>query len=313
MKKLEQVSCEGVTWINIEKPTREDIEALAQYYPFHRLDLEDCLSKIQLTKIDEYEDYLFIILHFPIIDDSTGMVRSSQVSIFLGKDYLVTIHQGDLKPLINNYRICKIDESRREKMVIKGSVYILYQIIDSLVDDIFPTLNKLMEELYQIEDKVFDEKVEAVREVTFLRRKIADLRRIIFPLRRVMKELTIKVQRFSRQDISNYFDDINDHIEKIWETLEECKETIEIYKDTDFILATEKTNKILALLTIVFTLSIPATVIATFYGMNIPLPGGIETGPWTFLGPYTTLIIITIISIIPALVMLVIFRRLGWI
>ncbi|MEM1525433.1 MAG: magnesium transporter CorA family protein [Nitrososphaerales archaeon] len=312
MVELEQISCKGITWINIEKPTREHITLLAQRYPFHRLDLEDCLSKIQLSKVDEYENYLFIILHFPILNES-GMIQSSQVSIFLGEDYLITIHQGDLKPLVEFFQSCKNEENRREKLINKGSAFLLYHIIDSLVDNIFPILDKLVGELNEVEDKVFDEKIEAVREVTLLRRKIADLRRITFPLRRVTKDLATKVQRFSNQDILNYFDDVNDHIEKVWDILEECKETIEIYKDTDFMLSTEKTNKILAILTIVFTLSIPATVIAAFYGMNIPLPGGIETGPWTFLGPYTTLIVIIIMAAIPALLMLIIFYRLGWI
>jgi len=83
--------------------------------------------------------------------------------------------------------------------------------------------------------------------------------------------------------------------------------------DTDYVLSTEVTNKILALLTIVFTLSIPATVVGTIYGMNIPLPGGIQTGSWTFLGPYTTLIVLLLIMIVPVVSMVWYFHRLGWI
>lgn len=131
-----------------------------------------------------------------------------------------------------------------------------------------------------------------MREVTLLRRKIADLRRIVFPMRRVLAELAREVNRFSNTDLTKYFSDIQDHVEKLWETLEACKETIEIYKDTHFMLSTEKSNKILAILTI------PYTVIGTIYGMNINLPGGIETGAWAFLGPYTTLIILLIVATI---------------
>ena len=115
---------------------------------------------------------------------------------------------------------------------------------------------------------------------SLLRREITTLRRIVFPLRRTVLDLTKDAQRFSKEDLTPYFRDVQDHIEKVYETLEEAKETVEIYKDTDFMLSTEKTNKILAVLTIVFTLSIPATVIGTFYGMNINIPGGIITGPW---------------------------------
>jgi magnesium transporter len=144
-----------------------------------------------------------------------------------------------------------------------------------------------------------------------LRREIADLRRTTFTLKSVTLELEKKALRFATHQFS--YKDVNERVQKVWEMLEEFKETIEIYKDTDFMLSTERSNKILAVLTIVFTLSIPATVVAAFYGMNINLPGGIETGPWLFLGPYTTLIILIVVSVIPAALMYWIFRRYGWI
>jgi magnesium transporter len=97
------------------------------------------------------------------------------------------------------------------------------------------------------------------------------------------------------EDLSEYYNDLMDHINKALEVLESSKETIEIYKDTDFMLNTEKSNQILSILTIVFTFSIPVAVIGTFYGMNINLPGGIETGLWTFFGTYATLIVVLII------------------
>jgi magnesium transporter len=96
------------------------------------------------------------------------------------------------------------------------------------------------------------------------------------------------------------------------ETLDGSKETIEIFKDTDHMLSVEKANKILAVLTILFTLSIPASVFAAFYGMNVNLPGGKETGPATFLGEYTSFIIMIIVSIIPVAAMTYWFKRKGW-
>jgi len=100
---------------------------------------------------------------------------------------------------------------------------------------------------------------------------------------------------------------------RLWSNLDECQESIEIYKDTDFLLSQERTNRILSLLTIVFTISIPATVIGAFYGMNIHLPGGIEAGAWTTWGTYTTFIIIVLVSLIPGIVMFWLFRRWRWI
>jgi magnesium transporter len=120
------------------------------------------------------------------------------------------------------------------------------------------------------------------------------------------------IPKFAEEDLTPYFADVEDHIEKIFEELEESKEIVDIYKDTDFMLSTEKSNKILAILTIIFTLSIPTSTIATFYGMNINLPGSIAH-PWTFLGEYTTMMLILLASIISGLYMLWYFSHLGWI
>ncbi|MGH9978502.1 MAG: CorA family divalent cation transporter [Nitrososphaeraceae archaeon] len=150
------------------------------------------------------------------------------------------------------------------------------------------------------------------KEISILRNEIKLLRWIVFPLKRIMAYLTNTIQKFSEEDLTLYYEDEKDHIDEIIEVLGESKETIEIYKDTDFMLSTEKTNKILAVLTIIFTLSIPAALVGAFYGMNITLPGGIETGSWNFFGLYTTLIVLILISIVPALVMLWYFRKLGW-
>ncbi len=310
-RRLETISSNGVLWTNIQKPTYSDMTVLGQKYPFHRLNLEDCLSKIQIPKIDRYQDHTFVILHFPTPDKEKGFLFS-QLAIFIGTDYLVTIHHGDLKPLEELFAMCKIDERQRQVIMGKSAGYLLYKIIDTLVDDLLHILMKVVGNIDDIEDSVFDERISIPRQISLLRREITTLRRIVIPLRRTVVDLSKDVQRFSREDLAVYFKDVQDHIEKVYEALEEAKETVEIYKDTDFMLSNEKTNKILAVLTIVFTLSIPATVIGTFYGMNINLPGGTEIGPWNQLGIYTTLIFVLAASSVSALFMVLYFRRLGW-
>jgi magnesium transporter len=310
-RRLETISSNGVLWTNIQKPTYSDMTVLGQKYPFHRLNLEDCLSKIQIPKIDRYQDHTFVILHFPTPDKEKGFLFS-QLAIFIGTDYLVTIHHGDLKPLEELFAMCKIDQRQRQVIMGKSAGYLLHKIIDTLVDDLLHILMKVVGNIDDIEDSVFDERVSIPRQISLLRREITTLRRIVIPLRRTVVDLSKDVQRFSREDLAVYFKDVQDHIEKVYEALEEAKETVEIYKDTDFMLSNEKTNKILAVLTIVFTLSIPATVIGTFYGMNINLPGGTEIGPWDQLGIYTTLIFVLATSSVSALFMVLYFRRLGW-
>ena len=310
-RRLETISSNGVQWINLQKPSFADMSTLGQKYPFQRLNLEDSLSKIQIPKIDRYADHIFIILHFPTPDKEKGFLFS-QLAVFMGADYLVTIHQGDLKSLDELFNMCKSDEKQQQMIMGKSSGYLLHKIIDTLVDDLLHILMKVVGNIDDIEDSVFDERISIPRQISLLRREITTLRRIVIPLRRTVIDISKDVQRFSKEDMSLYFKDVLDHIEKVYEALEEAKETVEIYKDTDYMLSQEKTNKILAVLTILFTLSIPATVIAGFYGMNVNIPGGIATGPWEQLGPYTTLIFVLVISSISALLMVFYFRRLGW-
>lgn len=309
--RLQSISNNGVLWINVQKPTNEDMSILGQKYPFHKLNLEDCVSKLQIPKIDRYEDHIFVILHFPTPDKEKGFLFS-QLAIFISSEYLVTIHHGDMKPLEELFNNCKNDERQRQMIMGKSTGYLLHKIIDLLVDDLLHILMKVVGNIDDIEDSVFDERISIPRQISLLRREITTLRRIVIPLRRTLVDLTKDVQRFSKEDLALYFRDVQDHIEKIFEALEEAKETVEIYKDTDFMLSQEKTNKILAVLTIVFTLSIPATVIGTFYGMNVNIPGGIETGIWDQLGPYTTLMFVLAMSAASAVFMVLYFRRLGW-
>lgn len=327
--KLDSVENEGLTWINIERPTRDTMEKIlvSRGYHFHELDIDDCLSKIQIPKIDKHTNYLFVVLHFPSspIHDSvnskkksrkgsTTTLHFSQLSIFAGRNFLVTVHQGDLQPLNDLFQQCKKgNSSQKEELIGKTSGYLLHTVIDVLVDDLFHMLMKIVGNLEDIEDAVFDDKVGVVKEISILRREITILRRIVYPLRRIVSDITHDIQKFSDQNLTEYFNDVEDHINKVLEVLETSRETIEIYKDTDFMLSSEKTNQILAILTIVFSLSIPATIIGTFYGMNINLPGGLETESWNFMGRYTTLIVVLIISAASVLLMYWSFLRVGWV
>ena len=314
-KKLgfESIANKSLTWVDIQKPTHEKMKVLEESYLFHELDIEDCLSKIQIPKIDRHEDYIFILVHFPTISKKDSFPRSTQLAIFAGSDYLVTVHQGELRALTEMFQICKVNEKQRDSFMGTSSGYLLHSIIDLLVDDLLHILLKLKGNLDDIEDVVFDDKHAAPKEIALLRREITTLRRIVIPLKRTVLDFSKDIQKFSEEDLTLYFDNVKDHVDKVIEVLDESKETIEIFKDTDFMLSTEKSNKILAVLTILFTLSIPVTVVAAIYGMNVDLPGGIETGPATFFGPFTSLAILIIAATLPAGIMIWYFKRQGWI
>ncbi|PIN82552.1 MAG: magnesium transporter, partial [Nitrosopumilales archaeon CG11_big_fil_rev_8_21_14_0_20_33_24] len=294
---------------------RSDIEKLAETYHLNTLNIEDCMTKSELPKLDSYNEHFFVILHFPSLLRQPGISRNSQLSIFIGRDFLITVHQGDLKPLVDLVNICKnnLDQHRKERIFGKSAEYLLHEIIDILVDELLHTSRKVIANLDDLEDEVFDEKISVARSIALLRREINVMRRIANPLKKFVLEIAKNIKKFSEEDdLSLYFDDVIDHIDKVIETLEESRETMEIYKDTDFMLSTEKTNKVLAALTIIFTFAIPGTVIGTFYGMNINLPGGIDD-KLLFLGPYTSFILIILASTIPVALMFIYFKKLGWV
>jgi magnesium transporter len=307
-----EIKNNGFIWIEIAKPTRDEMKKLAGRFPFHELNLEDCLSKIQIPKIDRYEDHVFVILNFPTLEKER-IPRSGQLAAFIGLGYLVTVHHGELKPIAEIFQQCTQSDKARQELMGRSAGYLFHSIIDALTDDLLNLVRKIVGNIEDIEDVVFDEHANAAGEISYIRRQITVLRRIAIPLKRTLSEITAKdIRRFSEEDLTLYFDDVSDHIDKVIDTLEESKETIEIYKDTDYLHGTDRSNKILAILTIVFTLSIPVTIMSSLYGMNVDIPV-IEDESLKFLGRYTTFIVIVIGSSAGAAAMALYFHKIKWI
>jgi magnesium transporter len=299
----------GITWMDIIDPTPTEMAMLARDYHFHSLDLDACLSTRQLTKLEDHEEHFFITLQIPN-QVGQGVIGSNQVSMFLGKDYLVTMHPSSLKTLTALFQSCR-DDGKERNAFMKSSAYLAYWIIDKLVDGIFSILDNVQTGLDRIEAVVFDEKKSSARAINASRRQIAILRRIVYPLELYTPDFT-EAQKFSQEDLTIYFSDLRHKVAKVSARIEEMKEMVEIYSDTDFVTSSNRTNAVLSILTIIFTLTIPATVISSIYGMNVPLPGGSVVGPTGFFGPYTSMILIYSGMLIPAFLMAWYFRRLGW-
>ncbi len=305
---LETITWGGLTWVNIENPTKREIEHLARHYSFHPFDLEDCLSRKQRPKVDEYKDYLFFIFHFPVYNKTTRTSTHSQLSVFIGDKYLITLHSGKLRSLGKLFRDCEAGEEARQANFNYGSGHLLYRIMDRAVDSYWSILNKILGLLEDVEDSVFDERIEAAHEVAVLRRDIITQRRIIFPMRVVMTELENRLKRFTKTDMTVYYGDLMDHMNKVCDTLDECKEVIEVYKDADFVLGTDRVNHILRILTIMSSIVLPFVVVSSFYGMNVRLPGGLEQQ-----GSFWTFIANMVVALLISGTMLFYFRHRRWI
>lgn len=273
--KINSTAFGKLNWINIEKPTERETEYLAQHFPFHTLELDDCLSRIQRPKIDYDEDdnYLFLVFHFPVFNKQARVTTASQVSIFLGRDYLITLHEGNLKPLTKFFVDCETNEETRQTKMGHGSGYLLYVILDRLVDYCIPILNKIGNNIESVEEEVFsDDAQKAVRELSMLRRDVLSFRRMVRPQTEVFEWMEKSELSLIKEDAEVYFGDLADHNHKIMDTLDEYRDVIEGLNDTNNTLTSFRINQVMRLLTIISVILLPLTLIASVYGMNVDLP-----------------------------------------
>ncbi len=268
-----------LTWTYIERPSASEVEFLAQHFNFHPLNLDDVLSRTQRPKIDEYDDHLFIVLHFPVFDKENRITRPSEVDIFIGENYVVTIHcSGDLKPLAKFFQECQTNKESRTNYLGRSSGFLLYHILDRLVNYCFPILEKITENIDNIEEVIFTKPVpETVRQISLLRGDLISFRRVIRPQMAVIETLESEEYPFFKEEQEVYFGDIADHIRKIWDGLEDYKEVVDGLADTSNWLTSHRIQEIMRVLTIVMAILAPPTLLSGIYGMNIPLPGGVES------------------------------------
>jgi len=284
--KLKSITHGKLTWLYIEKPSVKEVEFLTQHFNFHPLDLEDVLSRLQRPKIDEYDDYLFLVLHFPVFDKGNRVTRPSEVDIFVGEDYVITVHcSGDLKPLAAFFKLCQTDEGNRQHYMGRSSGFLLYHILDRLTNYCFPILNKVIENIEEIEDVIFTRTTPStVRQISLLRRDLISFRRVIRPQIGVIETLEKEEYPFFKEDQEIYFGDVADHIRKIWDGLEDCKEVVDGLAETSNWLTSHRIQEIMRVLTIVMAILAPLTLLSGIFGMNVPLPGGVDSGSLLPLG-----------------------------
>jgi len=294
-EKVRSITERKLTWLYVEKPTTIEVELLGQRFHFHPLDLDDVISRIQRPKIDVYEDYLFLVLHFPIFDKENRITRSSEVDIFIGENYVVTVDcSGDLKPLTRFFQDCEDDKRSRERYLWRSSGFLLYHILDKLVGSCFPILDKVTRNIDDIEDIILTRPIpRTVREISLIRRDLISFRRVIHPQIAVIETLEKGEYPFLKEEEEIYFGDIADHIRKIWGGLEDCKEVIDGLADTSNWLTSHRIQEIMRILTIIMGLLAPPTLIASIYGMNIALPGGVNSGSLLPLGILLALMAVT--------------------
>jgi magnesium transporter len=273
-RKPLELNAEGLTWVHLDRPTPEAATELAERFGWHELDVEDVLSKRQRPKVDEYPEYLFGVLHFPVYDKSIQRLNAAELDVFLGPDYLVTLPNVELLPVTRLFYRCEEDERLREELFAKGSGRLLYEVLDDLFDYCFPILDKIGHKLDSVEDDMFERRAEdVVRDLSNVKQEIISYRKIIKPERTTLRQLERRVERFLPEELDLYFDDIVDGAERIWDLLDNYKEVVEGLESTNESVISHRQNDVLRILTVFSATLLPLTLVASIFGMNVEFPG----------------------------------------
>jgi magnesium transporter len=264
-----------LSWTDIVQPTKEATRYLAERYDFNPLDFEDALSPRQVSKIEEYPDYLFIVFHVSVYDKVARISSRKPWSAFVGSNFLVTIRPPEFKIAGELFRECETREDSLRQYLGQGSGYLLYQILDQSIDRYFRVLEKITSLMDSIEDNVFKEEVETATELSFLRRDIINQRQVMFPTRTLFAELEPKLKPFSKVDLTLYFGDLMDHINRVCNTLVEYAQVIEVFKDSDYLLSGYRANRTMRTIALLLAIAVPFLVVASIYVM---IPGSLENG-----------------------------------
>src|SRR6476659_2251839 len=224
---------QSLRWINIERPRPADRAWLEERFDFHALDYEDVFSRNQRAKIDEYDGYLFIVLHFPRFDKHVGRLNAAELDLFVGRDFVITMPNEPLQPVDYLFERCHSNPEFRDQVFSKGAGYLLYKIVDDCVDASFPMLRKMGNKLERLEQDIFEGRSkEIVRDLSNVKQEIINFRKVIRPQRAVIGDLERTKARYIAEDLDLYFDDINDASERIWQMLEGYKESVVADEET---------------------------------------------------------------------------------
>src|SRR5919106_6859714 len=283
---VEEIAAEGLRWVKIDRPGSVEQAWLEENFDFHALDYEDVLSRNQRPKIDVYDDYLFIVLQFPIFDPSVGRLGAGELDIFVAAGLLITLPNQPLQPVEYLFERCRQKEELRDQLFSRGSGYLLYRLVDDGFDYCFPMLRKIGNKLDRLEEEIFEGRSEeVVRDISNVKQEIINFRKVIRPERIVLRDLERTKQRYLAEDLEVYFDDIVDASERIWDMLENYKEVVEALEDTNESVLSHRVNEVLRVLTAFSVIILPLTLLASIFGMNVDFPfdGGVEAF-WTILG-----------------------------
>ncbi|MBA3660981.1 MAG: magnesium/cobalt transporter CorA [Gammaproteobacteria bacterium] len=300
---MEILHSPGAKWVNIEGlHDTQLIQEVATYFKLHPLTVEDILNIAQRPKIEEFEDYLFVILKVLDWQSKKTTFKVKQLSLILGKDFVLSFQEADTT------RFDQIREKLHgtsQRLREQGTDYLTYRLIDAVVDEYFVVLESIGDRIEQVEDKIIISPTpENAKTIYRLKRQMLILRKAIWPMREAVSHMLHIENEIISTSTRIYLRDVYDHTMQAIDTLETFREMLSSMLDMYLSGLTNRMNEIMKTLTVITTIFIPITAVASFYGMNfVDLPG-IHT-PWAWL-----IVFISMAGV--AILMLFYFRAKKW-
>jgi magnesium transporter len=302
---IETVKIGTIRWHHILDPKEGDLQYLKDNFYFHPLDIEDCRSKInQRPKIDIYDDYYFIILHFPKFDRINRLLKTKEVKIFWGEDYVITIENSKwvVKDLFDD---ALAQAERKEEFEIGTTDALLYKILERLMTETVSLVRRIGTEVEFLNRDLFNKNAEkTIERISVTRKNIILLNTIYKPLVPIFKKFESGAVEGYADNMEDYWGNILDYIQKTWDLTEDYAELIEGLSKTFDSLQANRTNQIMKILTIISSFILPLSLITGLYGMNVMLP--VQDNPYTF-------ITILVVMVLLAASMFLYFKLKKWI
>jgi magnesium transporter len=258
----------NVIWADVIDPTSRDFEELAEEFGFHHLSIEDCQNAHQRPKVEEYAGYYFIVLYEAELVGEKDRLELRELNIFLGKNYLVTVHSRPIRAIATASRLWHEWTDRSEQ----GAGLLAYLLIDGIVDDYLPLLDIISDRMDDLEDSIFGEwRSESIEEIFGIKKKLLYLRRSITPLRDVFNTMLRREQPIFPRETHVYFQDVFDHLIRVADTIDTLRDMLGSTMDAYLSVSGNRMNKVMKRLTSISTILMSVTLIAGIYGMNFAL------------------------------------------
>jgi magnesium transporter len=255
----------GLLWIDLTSPTEVELAKLQKTFEFHPLSIEDSRHFRQRAKVDPYEGYLFITLYSHRYDDVSKSIIPEELHVFLGSNYLVTVHQNPLPAL----SAARSRFERETEALKKGADFFLYLIVDELVDSYFPLLDQIANRIDALEERIeFEPDRSLMQEIFSLKQQLIYLRRVAGPQREVFLALSTRHLEMINSHVAVYFQDVYDHGVRIYEMVDTLRDLLGNALDAYYSATSIHLNEVMKRLTLIATIFMPLTFITGFGGMN---------------------------------------------